>query len=135
MLVAAMVLGLYGGLSYFVGGGTAVVADLWGSTPWWAVAMIPIGVIGALGGAMARSSPSLAGIVLLLAGVSALAVGFASAEEASQSGAAASSLLSYLPIHPLMGSFLFNLPALIPLIIGGCLALAAARTAETNSAT
>ena len=130
MLIAAMILGLVGGMLYFIGGSTGVLADFWGSsmepnppTPWWAVAMIPVGVIGTIGGAMARWKANLAGVTLLLAGVSALAVGFASAEETFGSS---SSLSSVLSMHPFIGSVLY-FPPLIMLIVGGSLALSVKR--------
>ena len=124
MLIAAMILGLVGGMSYFIGGCTGALADIWGNTeptPWWAIAMIPVGVIGTIGGAMARWKASLAGVTLLLAGVSALAVGIASAEEsfASSSGVP-------LAMHPFIGSILY-FPPLIMLIVGGSLALSVKR--------
>jgi len=124
MLIAAMILGLVGGMLYFIGGSTGVLADFWGSTeptPWWAVAMVPVGIIGTIGGAMARWKANLAGVTLLLAGVSALAVGIASAEETFGSSSGLSSVLS---MHPFFGSVLY-FPPLIMLIVGGSLALSA----------
>ncbi|MFC2000649.1 hypothetical protein ACFLXE_07870, partial [Chloroflexota bacterium] len=101
-----------------------VLADMWGSTdptPWWAVAMVPVGIIGTIGGAMARWKANIAGVMLLLAGVSALAVGIASAEETFGSYSSAMTVLS---MHPFIGS-IFYFPPLIMLIVGGSLAFSA----------
>jgi len=123
MLIAAMILGLVGGLCYFIGGSAGVVADVGGGldpTPWWAVALVPIGVIGTLGGAMVRWRSSMGGMLMLLAGVSALAVGIASAEELLESQGSA--FLVLVSVHPFIGS-VFYIPPLIALIVGGALAL------------
>ena len=82
MLIAAMILGLIGGITYFVGGGAGAIG--WGgegSAPWWVVSLIPIGVLGAMGAALARTKPSVAGMIMLLAAAGAMGVGFASFEE------------------------------------------------------
>ncbi len=103
MLIAAMILGLIGGVTYFVGGGvgTIVLSEGTNSAPWWVVSLIPIGVVGAMGAAMARTKPNVAGIVMLLAVVGAMGVGFASCDAAQEYGAISEALKG---IHPFRGS-------------------------------
>lgn len=125
MLIAAMILGLVGGILYFVGGATGVIVDAWEeAASWWAIALIPIGLIGFIGGALARTRADLAAIFMLLAGLSALVVGLYSAQDAfGGSGLGA----GYLSVHPLMSSSPFFIPPLVLLIVGGALALTAKR--------
>ena len=130
MLTAAMILGLIGGLAYFIGGGAEAILthENGESIPWWVISLIPIGVIGAIGGAMVRWKPSYAGFLLLLAGVAAIAIGFVSYEEF---------VLEYqqyavpLPAHPFM-CWIFYLPLpLFALIIAGVLALTGRKEVES----
>lgn len=133
MLIAAMILGLIGGISYFIGGITGLTG-VEGSTPWWNVAMIPVGLVGIIGGALPRHKPALAGGLLLLAGVSALAVGLSSANVLIGPSSDSSLFgLAFLSMHPLVGSA-FYLPPLFALVIAGALALAANKTPVTKSA-
>lgn len=98
---------------------------------WWAIALIPIGLVGFIGGTLARTRADLAAIFMLLAGLSALVVGLYSAEDAFEgSGFAA----GYLSLHPLMSSSPFFIPPLVLLIVGGALALAAKKAPDTKSA-
>jgi hypothetical protein len=124
MLVAAMILGLVGGISYFVGGGAGAIYWAEGSTPWWVIALIPIGAVGAIGGAMARANPGIAGSVMLLAGAAAIAVGFASYEDAFQARTFLSNLPS-IPAHAFVGPLIYLPAPLLSLIVGGALALSA----------
>lgn len=124
MLIAAMILGLIGGITYFVGGGAGTVA--WsgdGSAPWWVVSLIPIGVVGAMGGAMARTKPTIAGMVMLLAAAGALGVGFASFGRYASDQITSGYMSLVLPTHPFAGSLLYAPVPLLALIIGGMLAL------------
>ena len=131
MLIAAMILGLVGGISYFIGGITGLTG-IEGSTPWWNVALIPAGLVGTIGGALPRHKPALAGALLLLAGVSALAVGLSSVD-AIVGSPSDLSFIQFLSMHPFVGSA-FYLPPLFALIIGGALALAANKAPATKSA-
>lgn len=125
MLVAAMVLGLIGGISYFVGGGAGAISWNAGDpAPWWVIALIPIGAIGALGGAMVRSHPGVGGSLMLLAGASAIGVGFASYEEAYLARTFLSNLPS-IPAHAFVGPAIYLPVPLLSLIVGGALALSA----------
>jgi hypothetical protein len=133
MLVAAMILGLIGGITYFVGGGAGTIA--WtadGSAPWWVISLIPIGVVGAMGAAMARTKPILAGVIMLLAAAGALGIGFASfadyADRQSIAGGLPSAYLSILlPTHAFAGTLLYVPFPLLTLIIGGMLALSSGK--------
>ena len=62
MLIAAMILGIIGGISYFVGGGAGAIG--WGGdgAPWWVFALMPIGVLGAMGAMRSTNKPNLGGI-------------------------------------------------------------------------
>ena len=126
MLIAAMILGLIGGITYFVGGGVGsiVLGEGTDSAPWWVVSLIPIGVVGAMGGAIARTRPNVAGLVMLLAAVGAMGVGFASCEAAMEYKAIDEVLNT---IHPFGGPLLFAQIPLLSLIIGGMLALSSGK--------
>ncbi len=130
MLVAAMILGLIGGITYFVGGCTGVINWEAGTAPWWMIMLVVIGPVGAMGASMARTKPSLAGVVMLLAAAVALGVGLASYDDVQSqfeyfwlnpSSAYA------LPVHPLMGSLLGLPVPLLTLVIGGMLALSSGK--------
>jgi hypothetical protein len=128
MLIAAMVLGLIGGITYFVGGGAGAIG--WqgeGGAPWWVISLVPIGVLGAMGAALVRTKPSLAGMVMLLAAAGALGVGFASFEEYATDYIAHNYVVSFLPTHAFGGSLLYFPVPLLTLIIGGVLALSSGR--------
>lgn len=128
MLIAAMILGLIGGVSYFVGGGAAAVS--WGAdgAPWYVFALLPIGVLGAMGGMVARTKPTLGGIILLLAAAAAMGVGFASYEDYNSDPTISHQFASItLPIHPFLGSLVYAPVPLLTLIIGGVLALSSGK--------
>jgi hypothetical protein len=126
MLIAAMILGLIGGVTYFVGGGAgSIILGTGGdSAPWWVISLIPIGALGAMGGALARTKPMVAGTVMLLAAVGAMGVGFASCEAAMEYKAIDEILNT---IHPFGGPLLFAQVPLLSLIIGGMLALSSGK--------
>ena len=130
MLTAAMILGLIGGISYFIGG-ISGLTGIEGPTPWWNVAMIPVGLVGTTGGSLPRHKPALAGTLLLLAGVSALAVGLSSADTLIDPSTPSLSFFGFLSLHPFTGT-IFYLPPLFMLIVGGALALAANKGAVTK---
>ena len=125
MLLAAMILGLIGGIQYFIGGTAGTITEHWDhvdNTPWWVISLIPIGVVGTLGGAVVRWRPSLGGVLLLLAGVSAIVIGLVSFEESFEQDGVLffPPLVSTHPFAPLA----YLLSPLFALIIGGALALA-----------
>jgi hypothetical protein len=129
MLIAAMILGLIGGITYFVGGCVGVITWPDGTAPWWMIMLVVIGPVGAMGAAMARTKPSLAGTVMLVAAAAALGVGLASYSsfESYVSDMVISPDIA-LPVHPFMGS-LFSVPVpLLTLVIGGMLALSSGKT-------
>ena len=123
MLIAAMILGLIGGISYFIGGTTYIVST--DDYPWWGISLIPIGLVGAIGSALVLWKPNqqLSAILLLLACVSAIVVGIISFEEAAVHK---SSYLSAPPIttHAFGGFILYQPLPLFALIVGGALAIA-----------
>jgi hypothetical protein len=131
MLIAAMILGLIGGITYFVGGCTGIVS--WPDTisetaPWWMIMVTAIGAAGAMGAAMARTKPSTAGIVMLLAAAVALGVGIASYN--AFAGYVTDGVVSGdipLPVHPFAGSIWYTPVPLLTLIIGGVLALSSGK--------
>jgi len=133
MLIAAMILGLVGGISYFVGGGAGAISWAEGSTPWWVIALIPIGAIGALGAAMVRANPSVGGSIMLLTGAAAIAVGFASYDEAiGVTSFFRNVLLSSIPAHAFVGPAIYLPVPLLSLIIGGALALSAPKISPSR---
>jgi len=128
MLIAAMILGLIGGITYFVGGGAGAIG--WqgeGSAPWWVISLVPIGVLGAMGAALVRTKPSLAGMIMLLAAAGALGVGFASFEEYATEHIAQGYVVSVLPTHAFAGSIVYFPIPLLTLVIGGVLALSSGK--------
>ncbi|MDM7999680.1 MAG: hypothetical protein QUS33_06700 [Dehalococcoidia bacterium] len=128
MLIAAMVLGLIGGITYFVGGGAGAIGWQSGdSAPWWVISLVPIGVLGAMGAAIARTKPMTAGVVMLLAAVAALGIGFASYEEYAADYIALECVPATLPTHAFAGSLVYFPVPLLTLIIGGVLALASGK--------
>lgn len=129
MLIAAMVLGLIGGITYFVGGCTGVIVWEDGTAPWWMIMLVVIGPVGAMGAAMARTKPSMAGVVMLAAAAVALGVGLASYTDFQEKVVIDTTLLSdgVLPVHPFMGSLLGVPVPLLALVIGGMLALSSGK--------
>ncbi len=128
MLVAAMILGLIGGMTYFVGGCTGIITWPDGTAPWWMISLILVGAVGAMGGAMARTKPTMAGIVMLLATAGAIGIGFASYN--AYDAYVADRVLSrdiLLPVHPFMGSVMYTPVPLLTLVIGGMLALSSGK--------
>ncbi len=130
MLIAAMVLGLIGGITYFVGGGAGAIGySSTGATPWWIIALIPIGAVGIIGAALVRVKPSLAGSILLLAGAAAISVGFASYEDAAVVHGLS---LSWFPQHSFAGPLIYLPVPLLSLVVGGALALSAGKKSDAN---
>ena len=134
MLIAAMVLGLIGGITYFVGGGAGAVDPgiiVTGATsaPWWVIALIPIGAVAIIGAALVRVNSGLGGSILLLAGAAAISVGFASFEEAVNNGRL---VLGPLSVHAFAGPTGWLPVPLLALIIAGALALSAGKKSDAN---
>jgi len=132
MLIAAMILGLIGGITYFVGGCTGTISWTDGTAPWWVVSLIPIGAVGAMGAAMARTKPVVAGVVMLIAAVSAMGIGFASlpdfvARQGTAGGLPSEYFTVLVPAHALSGNLLVAPFSLLTLIIGGMLALSSGK--------
>ncbi len=128
MLIAAMVLGIIGGITYFVGGGAGAIG--WqgdGNAPWWVISLMPIGVLGVMGAMLVRIRPNIAGYVMLLAAVGAMGVGFASFEEYATEHVAQGYVVSVLPTHAFAGSIVYFPIPLLALIIGGVLALSSGK--------
>jgi hypothetical protein len=131
MLIAAMVLGLIGGITYFVGGGMgAIVHTGADSAQWWVIALIVIGAVAIIGAALVRMNPGLGGSILLLAGAAAISVGFASYKEAVSVSQLNFSLV--FPEHPFAGPFIYLPVPLLSLVVGGALALAAGKKSDAN---
>ena len=127
MLIAAMVLGLIGGITYFVGGCTGVIVWEDGTAPWWMIMLVVIGPVGAMGAAMSRTKPSMAGVVMLLAAAIALGVGLASYTDFAETVGNPVLADLALPVHPFMGSALGLPVPLLGLVIGGMLALSSGK--------
>lgn len=127
MLIAAMILGIIGGISYFVGGSAGALG--WGGdgAPWWVFALMPIGILGAMGAMLVRIRPNLAGYIMLLAAAGALGVGFASFEDYATNYYAPGSIVSLVPTHAFAGSLIYVPVPLLTLIIGGVLALSSGK--------
>jgi hypothetical protein len=130
MLIAAMILGLIGGITYFVGGCVGIIGWEDGTAPWWMIMLVVIGPVGAMGAAMARTKPTMAGMVMLVAAAAALGVGVASYSDFQEhfGGMLNVSTELPLPVHPFMGSLLSLPVPLLTLVIGGMLALASGKT-------
>jgi len=139
MLIAAMVLGLIGGIAYFVGGGAGAVdpgifivsgaTSAPTSAPWWVIALIPIGAVAIIGAALVRVNSGLGGSILLLAGAAAISVGFASFEDAANNGRL---FVGPLPVHAFAGPTGWLPVPLLALIIAGALALSAGKKSDAN---
>lgn len=130
MLIAAMILGLIGGITYFVGGCVGVIGWEDGTAPWWMIMLVVIGPVGAMGAAMARTKPQMAGMIMLLAAAAALGVGLASYSDFQARSMDTMLSLSRdvsLPAHPFMGSLLSVPVPLLTLVIGGMLALSSGK--------
>ena len=127
MLIAAMILGLVGGVTYFVGGGAGAVAWSQGTAPWWMLSLIPIGVVGAMGGMVARTKPSMGGIIMLVTAAAAMGVGFASFAKYSSDQINSTYMSLVLPTHPFAGSLIYAPVPLLCLVVGGALALSSGK--------
>ena len=128
MLIAAMILGLIGGITYFVGACVGVISWPDGTAPWWMISLILVGIVGAMGGAMARTKPTMAGVIMLLAAAGAIGVGFAS-YHAFETYVADKVLTPDILLveHPFMGSVIYLPVPLLTLVIGGMLALSSGK--------
>jgi hypothetical protein len=140
MLIAAMVLGLIGGVTYFVGGLSAVTTVSWEDIfethtgpPWWVIALIPIGFVGAVGGLLVCTKTSLGIASLALASVAALATGIASFEQSFELD---NTLFAppILPAHPFAGLAIYLPVPLLALIIATALAYTAKKAGEDKYA-
>ena len=128
MLIAAMILGLIGGISYFVGGGAGVVSWGAGTAPWYMISLIPIGVLGAMGGMVARTKPSMGGIIMRVTAAAAMGVGFGSYNAYAGDETISHQFASLiLPVHPFMGSLVYAPVPLLCLVVGGALALSSGK--------
>jgi hypothetical protein len=80
MLITAMVLGLLVGVGEFLGGLGILVDSAAHSAVihWWAVALVPIGLVATFGGVSALSRPGIAAILLLSSCVANVVVGLVS---------------------------------------------------------
>lgn len=125
MLIAAMILGLIGGVSYFIGGTGLTVSDVdfmpWDDTPWWVISMIPIGIVGTIGAMSVLWKQSLAAVLLLMAGASAIAIGIVAYDDVPE-------MMPYIylgmPMHPFGGSLFYSAVPLFSLIIAAALTIA-----------
>jgi hypothetical protein len=128
MLIAAMILGLIGGITYFIGGISAVTSVAWEELihyhtgpPWWAVSMIPVGLVATLGGYLAYRKPYAGAVLLLLASVAAMAIGIASFQisfELDDVGF----VPPMLSVHPFGGSLVLLPGPILAVIIATALA-------------
>ena len=134
MLLAAMILGIVGGVTYFAGGISAVTSVSWEQIfethtgpPWWTVILIPIGLVGLFGGVLVYWKPKAGAILLALASVSALAAGIASYQQSSQlvQLEGVSFVPPILPTHPFATPLLYLPGPLLALTVGAALAFAA----------
>jgi hypothetical protein len=109
MLLAAMILGLIGGLSYALGGASALTSVPWEEVvvyhtgpPWWVVTMIPIGVVGAVGGALVYWKPKHGAALLFLAASGAILTGLLAMQESFELERQTYTP-GILPMHPFSG--------------------------------
>ena len=131
MLLAAMILGIVGGVTYFAGGISAVTSVSWEQIfqthtgpPWWTVILIPIGLVGLFGGVLVYWKPKAGAILLALASISAMAAGIASFQQSFQISTA-SFIPPILPAHPFATPLLYLPGPLLALTVGAALAFAA----------
>ena len=80
-----------------------------------------------MGAALARTKPSVAGMIMLLAAAGAIGVGFASFEQYATEQVAPGYVVSLLPTHPFAGSLVYVPIPLLALIVGGMLALSSGK--------
>jgi hypothetical protein len=130
MLLAAMILGLIGGLSYALGGASALTSVPWeevvvyhSGPPWWVVTLIPIGVVGAAGGTLVYWKPKLGAALLFLAAFGAILTGLLAMQE-SYELERAEFAPQLLPLHPFSGPVMFFPVPLFAHVIAIALAMA-----------
>jgi hypothetical protein len=115
MLIAAMILGLIAGVGYFLGGISGIVHV---GQPWWMIILIPIGVLGTLGGILVLMKSNYAAFLLLLASLLAAVSGVISLDEAIS----ADFIPPRMPMHPFGGTLYFLSVPMFALIIATALA-------------
>ena len=88
MLLAAMILGLIGGTSYFIMGivGHIVPEMYHHGTPWWITSLMPIGLVAFAGGILVHWEPKLGTALFALASASAITIGLTSYKSAWEEG-------------------------------------------------
>ncbi len=108
MLLIAMILGLIGGLSYALGGASALTSVAWEEVvvyhtgpPWWVVTLIPIGLVGATGGALVYWRPNIGAALLFLAIFGAVLTGLMAMQDSYE--VEGQFLGQILPMHPFAG--------------------------------
>ncbi|MDY6917004.1 MAG: hypothetical protein SVP26_03525 [Chloroflexota bacterium] len=142
MLTAAMVIGVLGGVAYLMAGLVAAVlgvpaGDTWSSValvgaPVWLVMLIPIGLMGIIGGALGRRRPTEAGILLWLASGALVVVGLVSVHDMLRLiGDSPLSLHGYESVI-VFALVLYFVAGLFALMGGGTLALVG-RTAKITA--
>ena len=141
MLIAAMILGLIGGISYFIGGTSIITTASWEEIfvthtgpPWWAISMIPLGFVGTVGGALVYWKPNLGTVLLLLASISAIVIGIVSFGVSFEL-AHIEFIPPMLSAHPFAGPLLYLPGPLLTLIIATALAFVGIERLKTKSTT
>jgi len=130
MLIAAMILGLIGGITYFIGGISAVTTVSWEELinyhtgpPWWAVSMIPVGLVGTFGAYLAYRKPNAGAVLLLLTSVSAIAIGIASFQRTFELDLDGGGFIPpMLSAHPFAGPFIYLPGPILAVIVATALA-------------
>jgi hypothetical protein len=130
MLLIAMILGLVGGLSYALGGASALTSVPWEEVvvyhtgpPWWVVTLIPIGLVGAAGGALVYWRPKIGAALLFLAVFGAVLTGLMAMQESYELDGQVYGT-QILPMHPFGGPFLVFPVPLFALVTAIALAMA-----------
>jgi hypothetical protein len=128
MLIAAMILGLIGGITYLIGGISAVTTVSWEELihehtgpPWWVVSMIPVGLVATLGAYLAYRKPYVGAVLLLLASVSVMAIGILSFETSFELDAGGF-IPPMLSAHPFAGLVSYLPGPILAVIIATALA-------------
>jgi len=136
MLVIAMILGLIGGLSYALGGASALTSVAWEEVvvyhtgpPWWVVTLIPIGLVGATGGALVYWRPKIGAALMFLAVFGAVLTGLMAMQESWELEGQLYGM-QILPVHPFGGPFMIFPVPLFSLVSAIALAMAFIRKPE-----